>query len=96
MSDTTIVGLSKPVHSAETGTDPSRHVLIRYGVDYEHQASAATFGCYMSAGAARYVDIINVQLQGVIESRQAVYAAVLKMTDGPLAGATPIYAEVSQ
>lgn len=88
----TIIALEKTIQSEASGTEPSRHVLIRYGVDLQTQVTVATLGSFMSAKATQPVDVVNVQLKGAPEGVQALYAAILAMPEGPLAGAAAIYA----
>ncbi len=87
-----IIGLNKLIESESTGTVPAYHVLVRYWVDLPNQIAGATFGCFMTANAKVPVATVDVQLKGTPEGAQAIYAAVLAMADGPLAGAAPVHA----
>ncbi len=91
-TNTSISALEKTIHSEATGTEPTRHVLLRYVVDLPNKMTVATLGCYMSATAKQPVDSINVQLQLVPHGEQDVYAAILAQPGQMLSGATAIHA----
>lgn len=90
--ETHIIALEKTIQSEATGTEPTRHVLLRYGVDVPNKSTVATLGCFMSATAKQPVDSINVQLQLLPQGEQDIYRALLAQPGQLLSGATPIYA----